>query len=218
MQVPKALVLAAVAACAVQTAGCEGELSYAGYRMADHFPLDGTERAWKYASDSGEPSWSLYVEKTQESARDGAAVITLQHSDYDTGDLLYEVLWSSDSMDGVQVWGYSDIVAGTDVTFDPPVLMADYQMIPGDTVTTETGGFTFTSTFDGVEGCGTYWVPGWEDETCLRMVVEDGDDDPSTNGIFTGTFWWVPRYGTALFEVDAYEGILWNLSDHDWEA
>lgn len=190
---------------------CEGPTySYGGYNMPDHFPLDG-EREWEYSNESAD--YTLLVEKQEEQA---GGLITLRHSNDDTLDIFFEVTWSTDDVDGVRIHSYEDVAhSGEKVTFNPPVQFMERKNIPGDIIITETGGYTFTSTFDNVEGCGTYWVPDWEEEDCLKMVLDDGDNDPSTNSFITGDYWLVTRFGAALFETDHY-GLMWNLSDHDW--
>jgi hypothetical protein len=150
---------------------------------------------------------------------DDIEVVTLEHwliGVDDSEDLAWSVDWSSHPVSGVQIHSYSNIHDGTEVVFDPPVLFAEKRAVPGDQFVTQSGGFTWTATFQGVDGCGTYWVPGWEDEECLVVNLDDGDGTDVTNGVIVGTYWLVPRYGAAWLELDAY-GTLWSLADQSWQ-
>jgi hypothetical protein len=199
-------------------AGCEPTYDYQGYNMPDHFPLDGSKLEWEYASTDTTIAGELVVEKVTASVQNDVEVVTLEHwliTEGESEDLAWQVLWSSDPVKGVQIHGYTDVINGTEVNFDPPILFAEKNGIPGDQLTTTTGGFTFTSTFEAVEGCETYWVPGWADENCLVINIDDGDDTPITNSIVVGTYWLVPRYGSAWLDLDAYDA-RWSLASHDW--
>lgn len=197
--------------------GCgEPTYGYQGYQMYDKFPLDGT-RQWEYNNEDESINWTLLVEKKDTAIVGENQVVTLEYSNDDTGDLFFTVDWSSDSTDGILLHGYEDIAnAASPVTFSSPIQVAEKWMLPGDVVTTETDGFTFTSTFNNVEGCGTYWVPDWDDVQCVVMTIDDGDGDPATNGQFTGTYWLVPRYGIALMELTSSQG-RWNLAKAIWD-
>ncbi len=198
-------------------AGCDPDIIYTGFNVVDHFPLDGDQRDWEYESFDETVDWTLSVEKQGTTQQDGASVVSLEHANDDTADLYWEVKWSSDSSDGVLIHGFTHIYGGGDeVSFSPPIQFAHKQMVPEDAITTDTGGYTWTSTFQGVEGCETYWVPGWSEEDCLVFELDDGDGMPETNGIIVGSYWLVSRYGPAWLDLDAYEGV-WNLSGFDWE-
>jgi hypothetical protein len=201
-------------------AGCEPTYDYQGYDMPDHFPLDGSELQWEYASTDEAVTDELRVEKLEASIVDDVEVVTLEHwliGEDDTEDLAWSVRWASDSVKGVLIYGYTDVANDNEVTFDPPIVFAEGHGIPGsDPIVTQTGGFTWTATFEAVEGCETYWVPGWADEPCLRISLDDGDSTEVTNSIIVGSYWLVPRYGSAWLELDAYDA-RWSLADHDWE-
>lgn len=199
--------------------GCEPAYNYQGYDMPDHFPLDGSKLEWEYSSTDTTIGNELLVEKVGTAVVGDVEVATLEHwiiGEDDSEDLAWSVLWSSDSVQGVQIHGYTNETNDTEVTFDPPILFAEGHGIPGDQLITQSGGYTWTATFSSVEGCETYWVPGWADENCLVVTLDDGDDTPITNAIIVGTYWLVPRYGSAWLELDAYDAI-WSLSNHDWE-
>jgi len=216
MRIATPLALLCLSALASINTACEPEYRYVGYNVVDHVPLDGSQREWEYDSFDETIDWTLLVEKQGTAQLSGASVVALEHSNDDTADLYWEVKWSSDSSNGVQIHGFTNIYGGGDeVVFTPPIQFADKQMKPDDTITTDTGGYTWTSTFQGVEGCETYWVPGWAEEECLVLNLDDGDGMPETNSIIVGSYWLVPRYGPAWMDLDAYEGV-WNLSGWDW--
>jgi hypothetical protein len=207
-------------AIALVITGCEPEYQYQGYDMPSHFPLDGSKLEWEYSSSDTTIVNELLVEKVGAAMVDDVEVVDLEHwviGEDDAEDLAWTVKWASDDVDGVMIYGYIDHANDNEVTFDPPIQFAEDNGIPGDDpIVTSTGGFTWTASFDRVEGCETYWVPGWADEQCLVVTLDDGDDTPVTNGIIVGTYHLVPRYGAAWLDVDAYDA-RWSLSNHDWE-
>jgi hypothetical protein len=199
--------------------GCEPAYNYQGYDMPDHFPLDGSKLEWEYSSTDTSVVSELRVEKVGTAIVGDVEVATLEHwviGEDDAEDLAWSVQWSSDSVKGVQIHGYTNVTNGSEVSFEPPILFAEGHGIPGDQLITQSGGFTWTATFESVEGCETYWVPGWADENCLVVNLDDGDDTPITNSIIVGTYWLVPRYGAAWLDLDAYDA-RWSLANHDWE-
>jgi len=211
--------IAKLSILALVLTGCEATYDYQGYDMPDHFPLDGSKLEWEYASADTTITNELLIQKTIPYILDDIEVVPLEHwliGDDDSEDLVWTVKWASDSVKGVLIYGYIDHVNDNTVDFAPPIQVAEGHGIPGEQVVTQTGGFTWTATFERVEGCETYWVPGWADESCLVINLDDGDDTAITNSIVVGDYWLVPRYGSALFDVDAYDAT-WSLSNHDWE-
>jgi len=211
--------IAQLSILALALTGCEAEFGYQGYDMPDHFPLDGSKLEWEYASADTTITNELLIEKVGTAIQDDVEVVTLEHwliGDDDSEDLVWTVKWASDSVKGILIYGYIDHVNDNTVDFAPPIQVAEGHGITGDQVITQSGGFTWTATFERVEGCETYWVPGWADESCLVINLDDGDDTAITNGIIVGDYWLVPRYGSAWIDVDAYDAT-WSLSNHDWE-
>ena len=186
--------------------------TYGGYDMPNHFPLDGS-RLWEYLSDADDENYTLEVEKTTSTIVSDYEVISLEHTNGDTVTSLFEVNWSSDSIMGVKIHGYEDFVGGSGaVSFEPAVTFADRQMVPGEAVETETGGTTFTSTFEGVTSCATHWATDWDELDCIVVTVEAANGGHTQ---VTGTYTLVPRYGSAYMDLDYYSG-MWNLADHTW--
>ncbi len=213
MRIAKLTILALV------ISGCEPDYQYQGYDMPDHFPLDGSKLEWEYSSTDTTIGNELLVEKVGAAVQNDVEVVTLEHWIKDpegAEDLAWTVKWASDSVKGVLIYGYIDHANDNEVNFDRPILFAEGHGIPGDQLITQTGGFTWTATFERVEGCETYWVPGWADEACLVVSLDDGDETAVTNSIIVGEYWLVPRYGAAWLDLDAYDA-RWSLANHDWE-
>ncbi len=214
-------------------AGCEPSYTYVGYQMYDHMPLD-ADRIWTYANDA-EVGYELAVHKAENPTSQGDQdIFTFEHTNAETGDLLMEVLWSSDSLYGVLIHGYTTYQAvpsgpGTGdtgdtggetggppidetVTYDPPITFADDRMAPGESEVTETTGFTFTSSFPNTEACPNHWTQDWNE--CLRVELDDGDGDDDAGSLVAGTYWLVTRYGIAWFEPTGAPD-KWVLKKHD---
>lgn len=200
-------------------AGCEPEYDYKGYYMYDHFPLDGSEREWQYNNEDESVDWTLMVEMKDVTTSGDYEIAELEHSSADGGDVYAQVYWSSDSRNGVLIHGYAELEDDPDaepVWFTTPVVFAEKQAVPGDSWTTETDGYVFTSTFDDVTGCGTYWASAWDEANCLKITITDDDDLESTHGFLAGSYWLVPDWGTAWMELGAYDG-RWNLATASWD-
>ncbi len=188
--------------------------NYVGYLMDNQFPLDGT-REYQYLSDDESIETPIRVEKASTPTATGTYdIYTFETYNDESGDLLNIVDWSSDSVYGILIHGFTDYANSEDpVVFDPPLIFADDEMAPSDFVVTQTGGMTFTSTFVGVEPCPNYYVAEWNE--CLRMELDDGDGDANAGSMLAGTYWLVPRYGIAWFQQtgDAEPWVLWK---HSW--
>ncbi len=210
--------------------GCSGSsYTYGGYKLYDHFPLDG-KRSWEYASDDTSVDYKLEVVMSETTVMvDEIEVHEFQHFNSETGDQLLSVQWSSDSVYGILIHGYQTFApgggggGGSDtgdtggpaampeaVSFDNPVTFADPQMAPGETVSTSAGGWDFESTFDAVEPCENHWV-GDDWQECIKITLEGGDAP------FAGEYWIVPRYGIA-WQHTSDDSDKWVLVRAQWEA
>ncbi len=199
--------------CAGLLAGCETDSTW-GWNIDDEFTLDGTVRTWEYAAD--DTTDHLVVDKVATEIVGDLEVVTLEHSLVsDDGEHRWvaDVRWSNHSQ-GVWLHGYTD--SDGEVSFEPAILFGEAMAHPGDVVQTFSAGRRWTATFEGFDGCATFWVPGWGDENCLVVTLSDGDDDPATHGVVTGTYHLVPLYGPAWLDLDGYDE-LWRLYAHDWE-
>ncbi|MCB9741254.1 MAG: hypothetical protein H6741_16865 [Alphaproteobacteria bacterium] len=163
-----------------------------------------------------------------------------------SGDLYMEMKWSSDNYNGVLIHGYEvfseeptddgsggddtggggDDTGGGDTggargpleafTFSPPITFADRKMVPGESVVTETGGMTFTSTFVLQEDCENHLLQGELTPTCLKIELDDGDGDVNTGLKITGTYWIATRYVFSWIHF-AGDDDKWSLAGYDWE-
>jgi hypothetical protein len=205
-----------LAALAVLSTACDSNYIYAGYSVYKNFPLDGSVRTWQYNSVDDSVDWRLLVEKAGTTTSGTQEVVTLRHTNQSDKSLIGEVDWSSDSSEGILIHRTYEEASAVTTTFDPPILVSKPQGVPGDSRVTETGGFTFTCTFEDIDGCATYWAPDWSGEDCFLFTIDDGDGDTSTNGLIVGTYWLVPSWGTALMDLDGYDA-QWSLSAGEWD-
>ena len=186
--------------------GCTGStFQYAGHDVYKYYPLDG-DRAWEYANV--DEDWLLQVDKiTPTSEINGIEVITLEYSMKDPYSLLYSIDWSSSSADGVLIHGYGIESSGESIRFDSPIKFAHHEMVTGEFNTTDTNGYSFTSTFVAVETCYNHWTS--DDWQCLHFEVteESGSEE---NFPFLGEYWIATRWGTSslMNQGDANEWVL----------
>ena len=193
---------------------CEGpKTGYTGHSTHEYMALDGT-RSWRYVNDGTD--YQLNVEKLESQMVGDTEVVTLEYAEFDPYLLLGSIQWSSDSSDGIMIHGYS--VEGQDsLTFDPPILVADYQMVPGEVSTTETGGSIFLSTFDAVETCPNEWVD--DDWECLKFTITT-ESGVSTYP-FVGTWWLANAWGPSRFIAENgpfSASSEWILSQAQWSG
>lgn len=222
---------------ALPLAACSGSsYSYDGEPIAEYFPLDG-DRWWEYRQcasyDSGTAVdtsvYSFYdgtgctgpeegllrIEKFRETdMRDGIEVVRLDtfHIAADGSSTpIYNVEWSSDNSKGIRVYSWTDQTTGTVTTFDPVIQFAAHQMNVGDTVSTSTGGTTFTTTFHKVlADCPNNWSGEWDE--CMHLeITSDGSSAPFLGNYFIGA-----SYGMAGFQA-ASASDVWVLDDADWQ-
>ncbi len=226
--------------------GCTSEgPGYAGYDMVDHFPLDGSARDWLYTNPAEDHKLYVEMasERTEDEVL--IKTLEYWQTDPNNNQpstLLYSIDWASDPITGVRIYGYTfyadpveevdtgdsgdsgDTADSTEeegdeassLVFDPPIQIADRRMVPGESIVTETGGTTWTSTFEGTEACANDWVGGENTWTCLHIVLDDGDGDMSAGSPVSGEFWTAPRYGLSWFQLSG-ETDKWILAKAEWE-
>lgn len=208
--------LGAASVLAATLIGCDGNTTtYNGYQMASYFPFDG-ERTWEYISDDPDVPHKLISTLNVAPEVDGSSDIytvditkecVAASEDCVDGEAVRSYKLSSDTYRGTLFWGYSTPEEGY-VAFDPPLQLTPPFMKVGDVVETETGGTTWTSTFEAVEHCPVEWTDYWDE--CIRLVVsEPGSAYPS------GTYWVVTSYNIVAWEL-AREEDQWRLlyADH----
>ena len=199
--------------------GCTGSSTdFPGTRMSDFFPMDGERQAEYVNEDHDNIPWQLAVAKVEPIERvDDEDVVTFEWSNYDSGELVGAVKWSSSSGNGIKIHAYADYTGGSSdfITFDTPVLVTDDDdtMKRDESVVTETNGYTFTATLVGFEDCPVNWGLDWED--CAHITLDDGDGDDMVGPNFAGDYWLVQRYGPAWMHLTGY-AEKWNLAHYDW--
>jgi hypothetical protein len=81
--------------------------------------------------------------------------------------------------------------------FEEPVMLADYKMIPGESVETTTDGITFTSTFIAMEQCPNNWIDEANTWDCLKFEISS--DSSSGSFPFVGEWWLANTWGPSRF-------------------
>ena len=198
--------------------GCSGSsTTYGGTTMSPFFPQDGDRQAEYINEDATNIAWKLVVEKiTPVEMIDETEVVTWEWSRSDTGEVVGAVKWSSNGQTGIKIHGYE--LPGEDaVMFDTAIAFSDEDddMLSGESVVTETNGWTVTSTLVGKEDCPVNWGMDWED--CVHMTLDDGDGDDMVGLPFAGDYHLVARYGPAWMHLTGY-AEKWNLADYDWSG
>lgn len=197
-----------------------GGTTYPGTRMDDYFPMDG-ERNATFVNDSDQIPFKLLMEKGSDSESIGdREVWTFELYQDDPFTQLGGVKWSVSTGDSTQIHGW----AGADLQwtmYDPPISVTDDDgyMLSGDTVVTETGGTTFTSTYIGQDDITVAYGPEWEG--AVHFSIDDGGGavsaaDPATRPIFVGEYWVVTRYMVAWMHTAGYDQ-KWDLLLHEYE-
>ena len=158
---------------------CNGDdnFVYSGFDMVDHFPLDGKTRTWLYSNNAY--NYNVFVEMLPDTeVVGGHTVHTFEYYSEADGNLnlLWDTRYSADTINGVFIHGYtvySQDGGGEDtedtgnpggpeetMVFDPPLQLAEDQMVPGASVVTDTAGLTWTATLQGQVECPNDWVSG----------------------------------------------------------
>ena len=191
---------------------CDGQdqFQYAGHNTYEYFALDG-QRTWKYRQDDLSVEWNMEATKSGTVDVGNYKVVTIDYGVLDPAELLYSINWSSDSSSGILIHGYT-VEGGASVSFETPVALSEYRMVPGDIVETTTDGLTYTAELIGVETCENDWVTEpWE---CLHFSISDGVDN-ETSAPFVGDWWLAADWGASRFQPASY-GTPWILSEAVW--
>lgn len=193
--------------------------TFDGVKMSDFWPVDG-ERSYTYQSVDEAIDWQLRVEKKPETTQvEGREVSTFEVSD--GANVFGSYQQSTVAGDAVLIHGYSTGATGEMITFDPPVAITDSsdRMRVNESVTTETDAsdgthYTFTSTYAGqVQSCPNIYTDKWTQ--CVNMVIDEGDDDPTTGPIFAGDYVLVTSYWVSTFAIPAPAGE-WDATQ-EWQ-
>ena len=203
--------------------------SYKGSSLYTYLPLDGA-REWSYSFDLDEETAEAYTGiqeidalKLTEESVDSYTKITIEYSQDngvgETGTPLLRITWSSDASNGIAIHGYENLQAGeAAVVFDPPVLLAEPQMLKGSSLdsSSHTGG-TITSNYVGIEPCPNKWTSDLDEPwNCAYFEISSDEGFP-----FDGAWWFATSWGASLFQID--NGPLasehtWSLSKSEWDS
>lgn len=200
-------------------AGCDQpEIENPGEPMWSYFPFDGV-RTWEFISSDMSLTFKrkAAMRSTEPDVLDGVNtypidyhVICVQNDPDCVTGVERSLSWSSDKVDGVYIWEWTEGQNPT-VYFDPPLHVADAEMKVGEVLTTETAGYTFTSTLTAFEECPIRYQGG--PAKCARITISDGDDDPETGKGLVGDYWAGTNYNIVGFQFPEDEGV-WQLSSH----
>ncbi len=183
--------------------------SGSGYKTHDYFPLDGA-RSWTYYADSEPTLLQVNLNSETVELSGSTRIFTIEYRNFDSGELLYSIDWSSDATDGILIHGFLDERTGLNGTFDPPVVLAKPRMSPGARARMDYGDFYVISAFEGVEDCPNLW--GGADWECL---VFDVSTDWSESPPFIGKWWLATSWGPSWMQ---WEGMSepWILAEAGW--
>lgn len=193
-------------------AACDNPVSYSGYLMAPYFPFDG-ERTWEFASTDTSLEYRLIATLDSEFEQGMGGSVSVYTVSYErkcandagscTDGWVRDIRWSSNGGEGILIWGYED--GSGSVAFDPPVMLADAEMLADQTVTTTTGGATWTSTFHGLDTCPVTWTSEWG-ARCTHFDLDDG----GANHAIAGEYWAITQYNVVAFQLAGDSGV-WQL-------
>lgn len=194
------------------------EPGYNGFPVTDFFPLDEV-REWRFRSEDTTVPHELVANKAATGRIDSEDGFTEIFdipftksciSDDETcveGEAVMGWEQSAGQQRGAFFWSLSG--ASGEQSYTPPIKLASGRTAVGDTVTTDTGGSTWTSTFVMTTDCEIVWNPAWTN--CMLLELDDGGAGTG----FAGTYWLAAGYNVVAFEIDAFEA-RWSLSNHEF--
>lgn len=185
-------------------------IDFQGDDVYKWFPFNG-ERIWTYQSTDTSLTYQLrgvlsedsrvVDERTRIYKVDFRIDCRSADDDCVENELAFSWEMSADSGKGVLFHTYDDTV------YDPPVRLSRAQMVEGDSITTESGGTTFTATYNGLVECpAIYWRNDKPD--CGEIVLDDG----GAGTAIAGTYWAVTQFNVVAFK-SALTGEEWQLRD-----
>ena len=214
-----------------------GGYTYAGLVMNDFFPFDGV-RTWEFISSDTTVPYLMNAElgQTPELVEEGVTkVYTLSYSTScpaGVADCTEDMegwvrdIKLSEGGRGARIHGFDSPETGP-VVFEPPITLAARTMEVTDTVTTTTGGETFTTRFDNYgDFCDVPYTSEWNQCIVLTLCngvfetnpdngveecVDDGDPHP-LSGVYTA----VAGYNIIAFELAGDPG-RWQLIKQTYE-
>ena len=200
----------------VLMSACEpAPVRVSGWQMENFFPFDGA-RTWEFTSDDAESRHLLIATLDPEATNleDGSSLHEISY-DLQCADVnddgceeswVRSVTWSTSRTDGIKLTELHG--PDVDLVFDEPIIIAEDEMVVGESVTS--GGFV--STFEGLEPCPVLWTDEWD--TCAHLIVTG--TGPGAESI-VGEYWAVLNFNVVSLKLDS-DVAQWRLSDATFEA
>ncbi len=200
--------------------GCGGGgYTTSGYPLLDYFPIDGGTM-WRYTAASSSVLWEVTAEGGGEVEGETVQVFSWRLGTEDALDegtvpVAFETFYSAEEHD-LYLHGHAsrgtegDAALGNFPTTasyaDPPITLAQDGMVYSETITTETGGNTYTSQLaNEIDGLQTYGG-GSFDGVLVLDVTDEGGTLP-----FAGSWYLANGYGLIQFQFAFDEGETWTL-------
>lgn len=201
----------------VGLAGCPEPLpdtgQFRGEDMLDYFPLDRLlDGQWQYLSTDTAAEYRLigqianvqlvgdYNRYTLEYRKD----CFQEENGCADGDLVRALTWSVQSNQGIHL--HDARVGQAELLLDPSIRFTERYMKLDDTVSTDTGGNTYTTTLVEFGDCPVR-IPEWNNCAQVRMESSGGPDE------VTGTYWLINDFSVVAMEWDG-DGARWELSNY----
>ncbi len=202
-------------------AACDGGggILDVGTDVYNAFPFDGDQRTWDFINvDKTSPYFLTATTIGEPEVRDGTNVYAVSYrtrcrqldsSECIDGEELRNIRWSSDASDGVFIHAYT--FEESLVRLDPPLQVAFDVMRPGTSITTQTAGIEWISTYEGQESCPS--TNQLANASCAKFTIEAPNAANEGEGV-AGTYWAVP--GRNVVAIDWLGDIgLWEHRDDD---
>lgn len=208
--------------------GCEpADLPKQGFPMYQLFQYD-TLRTWAWASDDPTIPYLKLGAQREETEKEEGTDIPIYAIDFTADCFNNTGVCEADTTEGglrdyeegiLDTWKLStEVVKGVriheagGVVFDPPVKLADGMMeFKASTTPMESGGVTYTSTYDADELCPaeSYWPDESTRPNCYKLVLDDGGADSAV----AGSYWVVKNFGLIAFSRDIDNGAMWSIKE-----
>ncbi len=176
-----------------------------GYLASDHFPL--SPAVWTYVNESEDFMIEASVVSTETVS--GTEVATFEYVNVDEGNtLLFNIKWSSDSVNGIQIHGYT-LSDASWVNFSQPLQIVERLVELNSSVESSVDGYAYSASFEAYENCPNLWTVDWN---CMKVVITSEEPNAAP---FLGTWHWAAEFGTSLFKPEGAEHP-WQLASQEW--
>lgn len=197
----------------VALVGCTGEgPGFPGEDMLPYFPFaENLDCQWEFLNTDLEVPYRLIATVANDYRLDDVRhyVVEYRKDCFDTvgcndNELVRSMTWSLRGNLGVHL--HDATVGTTEHPFDPSLRFVSRYMKRGDTVSTETGGKTYTTTLVEFGECPVR-ITEWTNCVQLKLESSSGPDH------VTGTYWVINDFNVIAMEWDEGDG-RWELSTH----